>query len=171
MNHPARKLREQRGLTIEEVAAKADVSERSIRRMESYEQVSVGTRKSVAAALEVDFSEIYEPVGIGSIISGVDGPARIAGQFGGNYVLQPLEFGPPIEVSEAELKARYAVDTVAPATRENPRGGYEALAEASHLNANRIARAAAVGEAQQADVDASEAHGWAKFADALDETR
>lgn len=158
-SHPARKIREQRGLTIEEVAAMADVSERSIRRMESYEQVSAATREAVAAALGVDLTEIYEPVGIGSVISGVDGAARIAGMFNGRYVLQPLEFAPPIEVTEAELKARYAVDVLAPNTQRE-RDGWRSLAEASRANALNLARAESAAASAQAEVNAAEARGW-----------
>ncbi len=170
MTHPIRTERECQSLTIEALADKAGVNERSIRRAEAWESVSAETRAKIADALGVTVAELWQPVGIGSVITGVDGAARIAGMFGGEYVLQPLEFAPPIQISEAELKARYAVDVVAPSTQPQ-RYGYEALAEASRRNALTIERQQQRAAAKQAEIEDAEAEGWAAMAAALEEVR
>ncbi len=170
MNHPIRAERERQGLTIEALADKAGVNERSIRRAEAWESVSAETRAKIADALGVAVAELWQPVGIGSVIAGVDGAARIAGMFGGEYVLQPLEFAPPIQISDARLKARYAVDVVAPSTRPE-RHGYEALAEASRRNALQLEAAQQRAAAKQAEIENAEAVGWQQMASALERGR
>lgn len=117
MDHPIRTARESRGLSVDALAELASINERSVRRAEAWESVSADTRAKIAKALGVEVSDLWEPVEIGSVVAGIDGPARIAGMFGGEYVLQPLEFAPPISVSEADLRARYSVEVVAPLAR------------------------------------------------------
>ena len=71
--------------------------------------MSAETRQKLADALNVAVAELWSPVGIGSVIAGVDGACRIAGKFGDKSVPETPKSGPPIEISEAELMARYAV--------------------------------------------------------------
>ncbi|ARJ50969.1 helix-turn-helix domain-containing protein [Staphylococcus lutrae] len=56
------KLRKQKGLTQENLAEKANVTVRTIQRIEAGETVSSETLKNVANALNVSMSELFEDV-------------------------------------------------------------------------------------------------------------
>lgn len=170
MIHPIRTERERQGLTIEALADRAGVNERSVRRAEAWESISAETRTKLADALGVAVGELWSPVGIGSVIAGVDGPARIAGMFGDDFILQPLAFSPPIQLSEAKLKARYAVDVIAPTTQPERRG-YEALAAESRRNAFAIERQQQEAAAAQQRIAEAGSEGWAAMSEALEDVR
>lgn len=171
MTHPLRTERERQNLTINELADAADVNEKSVRRGESWEPVSAETRAKLATALGVEVESIWPRVEIGSIVAGQSGSARIAGMTAsGNYVLQPMEFGPMVEISAADLKARFALDVVAAGT-QSERRGFAALAAASARNAAEIEQQQRAGAAEQARVEHAEAAGWDAMAAAMDETR
>lgn len=171
MDHPLRSEREKRGLTITDLAERAGVNEKSVRRAEAFDSISGDTKIKIADALSVAVSSIWPVASVGAVVVGPSGAARIVGRTGsGGYALEPLSFGQVTEVSESELKARFAVDLVA-AGVQSERHGFTVLAETSRRNAADIERAQQRAAADQARVHDAEEAGWAAIATTMDEIR
>lgn len=171
MKHPLEIARTNAGLTLDQLAELSGVNERTIRRAESFEAVSLETQWKLASALGTDPEQLWPPVRVGSTIAGPDGAYRVAAVASdGSFVISPVSFGANEVATAEEIKQRFGVSVAKPSTQAE-RHGYERLAAASRRKALAIEREHQRAAAKQAEVENAEAEGWSCFAQEMERVR